>query len=78
MRRLFGALWDWWKSTAHAIGAFQTKLVLTLFYLVVFAPLALLVRGLRRCRGAAADPLPGAWRPRETRDRTWADLRRQS
>lgn len=78
MRHPFGALWDWWKRTAHAIGVFQTKLVLTLFYFVVFAPLALLVRGLRGCRGVAAGLPPGGWLPRETRDRALADLRRQS
>ena len=71
-------LWAWWKPKAHAIGVFQTQLFLTVFYVLLFAPVTLLVR----CVG---DPLKrslrsdqSAWRPRATRDRTREDLARQS
>ena len=56
-------VWAWWKRTAHTIGNFQARLLLTLCYFVVVAPFALLVRSL-------SDPLaikpstPRGWRPR--------------
>ncbi len=78
MLRRLKALWAWWKPKAHAIGVFQTKLVLTLFYVLAFAPFALAARVLGFWRRSAAKDSPGGWLSRETRDRTLADLRRQS
>ena len=70
-------LWTGWKKIAHAIGVFQTRLFLNIFYILLLWPLALVVRG--------KDPLklkfggrPTGWTERETRDKTLEDLTRQS
>jgi hypothetical protein len=77
MRRVWWAAWAWWKAKARAIGVFQTKLILTLFYLLLFAPVAMIAGRLGRRRRQIGPSAP-AWVPRQTRDRAWADLRRQS
>jgi hypothetical protein len=60
--------WEWWKRIARRIGDFQARLILVLFYFVIFAPFAILVRWL-------SDPLaikPGTargwlvWRKKES------------
>ena len=59
MRRL----WEAWKRVARKIGDFQARLLLTLCYVLVVAPFALLVR-------LSADPLSllpgssGGWQRR--------------
>lgn len=37
-------LWEGWKRVGRAIGNFQARLLLTIFYVVLIAPLGLLVR----------------------------------
>jgi hypothetical protein len=32
------AVWEWWKPIAHAIGAFQTKVILTILYFILLGP----------------------------------------
>jgi len=73
MRRL----WEAWKRVAHRIGDFQARVLLTVCYLVVVAPFALIVR-------LATDPLTlvpgssGGWRIRpETSVSPMAAARRQ-
>jgi len=57
-------LWEWWKGLSKKIGDIQARVLLTLFYFVVFSPFALVVR-------LGSDPLaiksgtPRGWRPRE-------------
>jgi len=53
---LLRALWARWKVVARAIGTFQARVILTLFYFVVVPPFALLLKVSR-------DPL--RLRPRE-------------
>jgi len=56
--------WEWWKRVAKRIGDIQARVLLTLFYFVVFGPFALAVRW-------RSDPLaikagaPRGWRSRE-------------
>jgi len=54
-------LWEGWKRVGRAIGNFQARLMLTIFYIVLIAPLGLLVR-------VFADPM----RIRRPRDK-WLD-----
>ena len=53
-------LWTGWKRFGRMIGDFQARLLLTVFYFVVLAPFALIVR-------SGADPLGlergGGWHP---------------
>lgn len=37
-------LWNGWKRIAHRIGAFQSRLLLSVFYFVAMAPFALIAR----------------------------------
>lgn len=78
MFRALRLVWAGWKSIAHVIGVFQTKLILTIFYALVFAPVAMAASVWGRLRSAGRASPAKAWLPRKTRDRTWADLRRQS
>jgi hypothetical protein len=55
---LWRRLWEWWKGTARKIGDFQARVLLVVFYFVLLAPFALLVR-------LTADPL--ALKPRTAR-----------
>jgi hypothetical protein len=61
MRNIFKGVWSRWKAIAHKIGEFQSRLILTLFYFVIFAPFALGVK-------IFSDPLQikndGGWLPR--------------
>jgi hypothetical protein len=43
-------LWERWKRIAKAIGDFQARLILSVFYFVIVGPFALILRW-------AADPL---------------------
>ncbi len=78
MKMAFRRLWDWWKPKAHAIGVFQTQLFLTVFYVLAFAPVTILVRCVGDPLKRSSRPQGTAWRPRATRDRSPADLARQS
>jgi hypothetical protein len=61
---LWRRLWLGWKHVGRSVGDFQARVLLTVFYFVVIAPFALIVRW-------ATDPLavkpatPKGWRPRE-------------
>ena len=56
-------LWERWKRIAKAIGDFQARLILSVFYFLIVGPFALILRW-------AADPLSlkkgaeQAWRER--------------
>lgn len=56
--------WESWKRVARAIGDFQARVILVLFYFVALGPFALVVRW-------TSDPLaikaatPKGWRVRE-------------
>jgi hypothetical protein len=53
-------LWEGWKRFGRKVGDFQARLLLTVFYFVMLAPFALVVRW-------QADPLglkqAGGWQP---------------
>jgi len=79
-RRPYGlrTLWKRWKRVAKKIGDVQARLLLTVFYFVVLAPFALVVRW-------RTDPLgikpgsPRGWHPRGKIDADeWERARRLS
>jgi hypothetical protein len=68
--------WGRWKVVAHAIGTFQARVLLSVFYFVVVPPFALIVKvkdplGLRR-RGRV-----GGWIERPVADMSSESARRQ-
>ncbi len=74
----FKRLWTGWKKIAHSIGVFQTRLVLTLLYNTLLLPFGLLVRIFMDPLGFKTRGRASGWVPRETRDRSLEDLRKQS
>lgn len=76
MHSLVKALWRRWTRIAHAIGTFQARLLLTVLYVLLLPPFALIAR-------FSADPLrlrpatPPAWLPRPRQAPTLEDERRQ-
>jgi hypothetical protein len=70
-------IWKAWKRVGQFIGDIVARIVLTIFYFTVFVPFGLGVRLL-------SDPLmikksgPSFWLPRETRDRSLEEARRQA
>ena len=60
-------LWEGWKRVARKIGEFQARVIMMLFYFVILAPFAILIRW-------ANDPLalkpntPKGWVAREDRE----------
>ena len=42
--QLVSVVWASWKRVAHVIGTFQARLLLTVLYVLLVAPIALLVR----------------------------------
>lgn len=64
--------WKNWKQAAHAVGTFQARVLLTIFYAVLVFPFGIFAR-------LFLDPLrikyrPPRWakRPSETHDLPWA------
>jgi len=76
MGRLLRKVWSRWKEMAVYIGDFQSRLILTLFYLLVAAPFGLIARII--------DPLhlrsragTSVWLKRPTAEDTLQAARRQ-
>ena len=44
MKAVFKAFWERWKKTAHKIGEFQSRFILSAFYYIIFAPFAIGVK----------------------------------
>ena len=77
MRQLFGRIWARWKVIAHAIGNFQARLLLSVFYVVIVPVFALIVK--------LKDPLQlrrqgqgSFWRPRPESGPASESARRQA
>jgi hypothetical protein len=69
---LYKRAWQWWKDTAHKIGNFQARVILSIFYGVLVLPFGLAARFF-------SDPLrikklPQQWldHPTEAYDMDWA------
>lgn len=45
-KSLLRKIWDGWKKIARKIGDFNARVILTVFYLILLMPFALLVRTL--------------------------------
>jgi len=41
---LLRKIWDGWKAIAHKIGNFQARIILFIFYFIVLAPFALIMK----------------------------------
>jgi len=71
-------LWQAWKAYAQRAGGYQTRVVLTVVYLVVLGPGVLLGRLFSaRLLDLSATPGESSWLAREPSDATLEALRRQ-
>jgi hypothetical protein len=41
---LLKRIWEGWKKIAHKIGNFQARIILLVFYFVILAPFALIIK----------------------------------
>ncbi len=70
-------IWERWKVIAHVIGTFQARLILSVLYLVILPPFALIRRlgGDRLGRRPTSDPT--YWRARPADAPTLEAARKQ-
>lgn len=81
MKKVLSNIWAGWKRVAHAIGRFQTRLLISLFYVLVISPLGLIMRlfgwdplEVRRSK-ARRDT---NWKPAASEEPNLDTMRRQS
>lgn len=72
------SIWRRWLVLAHKIGTFQSRILLTLFYFVIFLPFGLAVRVLADPLHIKSQSAAAGWVQRATRDVDLAAARRQS
>ena len=69
-------LWEHWLRIAKVIGDFQATLILTIFYLVIFAPTAVFFRLLSDAL-RLKEPDMVTWSSRPLTDQKLEDARKQ-
>ena len=78
MKRILSAIWTGWKKFAHKLGVFNTYVILTIIYFMVFSIAAILVRifkpDLLDKKWTAVGPL---WKPRPPSNPALEEARRQ-
>lgn len=78
MKKFFSLIWRGWKKFAHGLGIVNTKILLTITYMVIIAIAAILARLVgadlldRRMK-----PKPSYWHDREDLDVDLETCRRQ-
>ena len=69
--------WERWKAVAKKIGNFQSRLILTLFYLLIVPPFALIVKVFKDPLRLRAPKEGSYWLVRTTPHPTESTARRQ-
>ena len=67
------AVWEWWTPIAHTIGVFQTKVILSVLYVVLLAPFS----PVFRLKDALALRRPAGWQKFRSRATDLASAKRQ-
>jgi len=70
-------IWERWKVIAHVIGTFQARLILSVLYLVMLPPFALIRRLVGDPLGRRPTSGSTSWRPRPPDAPTLDEARRQ-
>ena len=65
-------VWQGWKRLAQAIGTFQARVLLTIFYAVLVLPVGVLVRLFSDPLRIRRRPMHWLEHPDETHDLPWA------
>ena len=78
MRKFWSRVWSGWKKIAHAIGVFQTKVILFVLYFVVIGIASLLIRlGRKDLLDRTIDDAGSLWRDRVNMPVDLENARRQ-
>lgn len=64
--------WKNWKQAAHAVGTFQARVLLTIFYAVLVLPFGIFARLFSDSLRTKYRPTQWAERPSATHDLQWA------
>lgn len=75
-RPWYKRLWDGWMKIAKAIGNFNARLILSLFYFVIMLPLGLVVGVTRDSLGIKQRP-SSTWVPKANPPQSLEEGRRQ-
>lgn len=65
---LFGRIWNGWKKVARKIGDFNARVILTVFYIVVLSPFALMLKIFTDPLNIKKGSDKKGWRLREDKD----------
>jgi hypothetical protein len=65
-------VWHAWKQAAHAVGTFQARVLLTIFYAVLVLPFGIFARLFSDSLRIKYRPQLWIKRPSETHDLQWA------
>lgn len=65
-------VWQTWKHAAHAVGTFQARVLLTIFYAVLVFPFGVFARLFSDSLRIKDRPQQWINRPSETHDLQWA------
>jgi hypothetical protein len=76
MIALLARAWARWKVIAHVIGTFQARLLLSLFYVLVVPPFALILKRLKDPLMLRPSQAGGLWVERPRAARSLATARR--
>ena len=78
MKRILSVIWAGWKKFAHKLGVFNTYVILTIMYFLVFSVVSILMRlfkpDLLDKKWDAAGPM---WKPRPPSNPALEEARRQ-
>lgn len=75
-RAWYKKLWDGWMKIARAVGNFNARVILSLFYLIFMVPMGLFVRASRDFLGLRR-PEGSGWIARGEAPRTIEESRKQ-
>ena len=67
-------LWNRWKTIAHHIGIFQSRLILTLFYFILLFPVGLVFSLIKDEMGLKHKKASN-WRKKEVQAETLEEIR---
>ena len=69
---MFKRVWQTWKQAAHAVGTFQSRVLLTIFYAVLVLPFGIFARLLSDSLRIKSRPTQWIEHPSEAHDLQWA------
>lgn len=69
--------WEAWKKIAHKIGAFQSRVLLSVLYVILIIPFSLAVKFFIDPLRLKKKPVDSYWIPRPAQEPSMEEARRQ-